>query len=171
MTSRRQAGVRDSQIAKIGEQRQLHEPAHHGTYRRRVMSERLQRSGMLIPVLVRVLPQVFTRRFRVRRVIADRVVFMVAHHRTCGTRVNHRPHDFQHLTNLRAAVDEVAKKSGALGMMIDILIPAIAESFEQRIQLTPMTVDTANRIESEGRAPKVSFLILLSAAYSPSSTT
>ena len=63
----------------------------------------------------------------------QRVEFVIAHHGQGGARLDHRPHDVERLTDLRAAVDEVAEEHGlAGGMTVDAGAADVAEPAQQR---------------------------------------
>jgi hypothetical protein len=75
---------------------------------------------------------------------------VVAHDRKSLPLLDHGPNDLKHLPNLRATVDEVAKKDHlAFVVAVDTLGFLVTESFKQLYQFIGVAVNVADQVVQE----------------------
>ncbi len=84
---------------------------------------------------------------RVRSMKSQRIEFVVAHDGQGGTGIHHGPHDLEGFPDLRAAVDEVAKKDGlAFGVSKDALVLGIAQLPEEPLEGSSVAVNVTDEV-------------------------
>jgi hypothetical protein len=102
---------------------------------------------VLIGVLLVVGPEMAPGLIRVGSVKSESVEFVVAHDCQGGASIHHGPYDLEGLPDLRAAVDEVAKKDGlAVRVSVDALVLGIAQLPEESLEGVSVAVNVADEV-------------------------
>ena len=80
-------------------------------------------------------------------VIGQSVEFVIAHDGQGKAGVDHGPNDLKSFSDLRASVNEVAQKDSLpLGVLVDALVPRVAECREEFYKLAGMPVDVSDEV-------------------------
>jgi len=104
---------------------------------------------VLCSVLVVVGAKIFPWPIWIRRVVADRVVFVVAHDRAGGPCFDHRSDDLDNAAALRTAIDEITNEErDPIRMGINPVSLDITEPPQQPLQGVGATVDVSNDVET-----------------------
>ena len=84
---------------------------------------------------------------RVRGVEGQGVEFVVTHDCQGGASIHHGPNELEGLSDLRAPVNEVAKEDSlAFGVLVDALVPGIAQLPEEPLESISVAVDVADEV-------------------------
>jgi hypothetical protein len=102
---------------------------------------------MLIGVLLVVRPEMAPGLVRIGSMEGQGIEFVVAHDSQGGAGIHHRPNELEGLPNMRATVDEVAKKDGlAFWVPVDALVLGIAQLPEEPLEGVSVAVDVTDEV-------------------------